>query len=67
MTVLELKECLDRMKTIYDYKDGNTALHTGTGAGRNCVEIETTDEKTGVIVHLTSYPLRDMPPLPDNS
>lgn len=65
MTVLELKECLDRMKTIYDYKDGNTALHTG--AGRNCVEIETTDENTGVIVHLTSYPLRDMPSLPDNS
>jgi hypothetical protein len=56
MRISELNQCLEQMRKIYNYDEKETAIRVGGGVNRNCVEIETADKGTGVMIHLTTAP-----------
>lgn len=55
VTVKKVKDVLDEMKTIYDYKDENSHFNLeddGIRLGRCIVAVATVDEETGIKVEM---------------
>lgn len=55
VTVKKVKDVLDEMKTIYDYKDENSHFNLEDDAirfGRCVVAVATVDEETGIKVEM---------------
>ena len=62
MRISDIKECLERMSTIYPFKDEETNMRfePDIRTGRDSyVTISTTDEETNVDIQLSTKPKKD--------
>ena len=59
MKISEIKECIDRMKTLYIFEDEDTELQITKdirSCKENTVEIYTHDDSLNIDVHLSTTP-----------
>jgi hypothetical protein len=62
VTVKQVKDILEEMKTIYAYKDEKTAFDLGNDPSRwdrNVVNIITKDEETGITIDMKKNAVGD--------